>query len=320
LKATASTLPILATSAAFIAQLLFFSIAEAGSIAYIHGRVANNGVVLSEGVGEPYDQMLITDSGPTGLTRFRTLVEGQGHTIQQFRDQGLNFSSAFVDQFDVIIFGLHQRIWSAADKQVLDQWLQAGGGMLIYSDSASGGFFQEVGAQNPVGQTVTNNLIATYGMQVTVDQADGVTVQTANQNTSISGINGLLLEGEGVSPVAIAPNDSSIEVLVPYSRNRNPEVRHQQNLTINPRIFASLALKSIGQGHIIAMFDRQPMWNNGIGSNIQRRDNNEILREVINFLALPASSSPTPIDPTPETPRTGDETAIVPILPLLLDD
>lgn len=303
-----------------LAQFLFSASANGASIAYIHGRVANNGAILDEGVGDPYDQMLITDSGSTGLSRFRTLVENQGHTIQQFRDLGLNFSSAFANQFDVIIFGLHQRIWSATDKQVLDQWLQAGGGMFIYSDSASGGFFREVGAQNPVGQTVTNNLIATYGMQVTVDQADGTTPQTANQNTSISGINGLILEGEGVSPVAISPNDSSIEVLVPYSRDRSPEVRHQQNLTIEPRIFASMALKPVGQGHVIAMFDRQPMWNNGPGSSIQRRNNGKILREVINFLAQPAGSDPTPLTPSPAIPRSGDAINIVPILPLLLGD
>lgn len=307
-------------AAFIIAQLLFLASADAASIAYIHGRVANDGTILDEGVGEPYDQMLITDTGRTGLSSFRTLVESQGHTIEQFRDQGLNLSAAFVDQFDVIIFGLHQRIWSSEGKEILDQWLQAGGGIFIYSDSASGGFFQEVGAQNPVGQSVINNLIATYGMQVTVDQADGTTPQTANQNTSISGINGLILEGEGGSPVAISPSDSSIEVLVPYSRTRDPEVRHQQNLTIDPRIFASMVLKPFGQGHIIVMFDRQPMWNDGPGSSIQRRDNSEILREVVNFLAPRPDINPDPTPPSPGIPRTGEEENIAPILPLLLED
>ncbi len=320
-NANLSARSVSAFIAAFvIAQLLFSASADAASIAYIHGRVANDGTILDEGVGEPYDQMLITDTGRTGLSRFRTLVENEGHTIEQFRDQGLNFNSAFVNQFDLIIFGLHQRVWSNADKQVLDQWLQAGGGMFIYSDSASGGFFREVGAQNPVGQTVTNNLIATYGMQVTVDQADGTTPQTANQNTSISGVNGLILEGEGVSPVAISPSDSSIEVLVPYSRTRDPEVRHQQNLTIEPRIFASMVLKPVGQGHVIVMFDRQPMWNDGPGSSIQRRNNGEILREVVNFLGQSSSGNPNPGPPSPEVPRTGEAMNIVPIIRFLLED
>jgi hypothetical protein len=38
--------------------------------------------------------------------------------------------------------------------------------------------------------------------QVAVDQADGTNRLMANDNTLISAINGLTLEGQGVSPVA----------------------------------------------------------------------------------------------------------------------
>lgn len=141
----------------FITLLASSFSAQSASIAYIHGRVSDDGEVLDEGVGSPYDQMLLTDSGDTGLSQFKQLVESQGHSIAQFRDKGLSLDASFLDQYDVVIFGLHQEIWSSAEKSALDGWLQAGGGMLIYSDSASGGRFSIVGAQNPVGQTVTNN-------------------------------------------------------------------------------------------------------------------------------------------------------------------
>jgi len=285
----------------------------AASIAYIHGRVANNGTVLAEGVGSPYDQMLITDSGRLGLSMFRQLVESQGHSISQFRDRSIVLNAAFLNRYDVVIFGLHQEIWSSAEKVALDSWLSSGGGMFIYSDSASGGFHREVGAQNPVGQTVTNNLIAQYGMQVTVDQADGTTDQRANSNTSISAIDNLILEGEGVSPVAVAQNDPNVEILVPYTRNRNPLIRHTQNITIPNPVYASLVLRPVGQGHIVVMFDRQPMWNNGPGSDIEEQDNTVILREVMNFLA------PRPAVGNPGTPPNSDA-IVAPILPLLLDD
>jgi len=186
--------------------------------------------------------------------------------------------------------------------------------MFIYSDSASGGSFRIVGAQNPVGQTATNNLIAQYGMQVTVDQADGTTAQVVNANTSISGINGLVLEGEGVSPIASARNDSNVEILVPYIRSRNPLIPHSQNITIADPVYASLALRPVEQGHIVAMFDRQPMWNNGPGSDIEEEDNRAILREVINFLAL----EPVIENPPDSIPRNND-TVITPSLLLLLE-
>jgi len=293
---------------------VFSTNAFAASIAYIHGRVANDGTVLAEGVGQPFDQMLITDSGDRGLSVFRQLVQAEGHSIDQFRDNGITLNSEFLNRYEVIIFGLHQKLWSASEKSALDRWLRSGGGMFIYSDSASGGSFRIVGAQNPVGQTATNNLIAQYGMQVTVDQADGTTAQVVNANTSISGINGLVLEGEGVSPIASARNDSNVEILVPYIRSRNPLIPHSQNITIADPVYASLALRPVEQGHIVAMFDRQPMWNNGPGSDIEEEDNRAILREVINFLAL----EPVIENPPDSIPRNNDA-VITPSLLLLLE-
>ncbi len=300
-------------SISLIVSFVFSTNAFAASIAYIHGRVANDGTVLAEGVGQPFDQMLITDSGDRGLSVFRQLVQAEGHSIDQFRDNGITLNSEFLNRYEVIIFGLHQKLWSASEKSALDRWLRSGGGMFIYSDSASGGSFRIVGAQNPVGQTATNNLIAQYGMQVTVDQADGTTAQVVNANTSISGINGLVLEGEGVSPIASARNDSNVEILVPYIRSRNPLIPHSQNITIADPVYASLALRPVEQGHIVAMFDRQPMWNNGPGSDIEEEDNRAILREVINFLAL----EPVIENPPDSIPRNNDA-VITPSLLLLV--
>lgn len=307
-------------SIAFIAYALYSANVFASSVAYIHGRISDDGMVLAEGDGSPFDQMLITDSGSRGLSIFRQLLEDQGDSISQFRDSSTNLNADFLNNYDVVIFGLHQKIWSSTEKAALDLWLRAGGGMFIYSDSASGGSAPQVEgrAQNTIGQTVTNNLIAQYDMQVTVDQADGTNGQTANGNTSISGINGLRLEGEGVSPVAVAQNDPNVEILIPYTRDQTPLVRNPQNVSIPNPVYASLALRPLEQGHIIVMFDRQPMWNDGPGSDIEEEDNTAILREVINFLAEPPASGPGP-QPGPTGPRNTNA-VITPVLPLLLDD
>ncbi len=304
------TIKIILKSPAVVLALLTLSLTvEAANVAYIHGDVAADGTVPS-GNAAPYDQMLLTDAGPTGLSRFKALVEGEGHTIGQFYDQNTTLNSTFLQDIDVVIFGLHQKIWNSAEKADLDAWLSAGGGMLIYSDSASGGRFNIVGAQNPVGQSVTNNLIARYEMQVTVDQADGTTSHAATDSASINAIRNRRLEGEGVSPVAIAANNSSVEILIPYDRS----VRKRQNLTIQNPVFAALALRPVGQGHIAVMFDRQPMWNAGPGSDIQQEDNEFILRTMVNFLAQ------RPSDLGPVIPPSNREAfTIAPIL-LLLDE
>lgn len=290
---------------------LVSSEAYSATVAYIHGDVAPDGTVPS-GVQMPYDQMLLDDSGNTGLSMFKVLVETQGHTIDQFYDQQTELNSGFLNNKDVLIFGLHQKIWSTAEKAALDVWLNNGGGMFIYSDSASGGFFRIVGAQNPVGQTVTNNLIASYGMQITVDQADGTTDQLASPTASITEIRGRRLEGEGVSPVAISPSNSQAEILIPYTRS----VNRQQNIAIANPVFAALAIRSVGDGHIAVMFDRQPMWNAGPGSDISKQDNEFILQAMINFLAQRPISPP----PMPPVPPTSGQAILAPLLPILLDD
>ena len=59
------------------------------------------------------------------------------------------------------------------------------------------------------------------------------------------------------------------------------------------------------------MFDRQAMWNDGSGSSINKRDNQEILRRLLNFLALLAA---TIADPNPS-----DLCYLPSIINLLLD-
>lgn len=301
----------------YLALGTFSCIAYGGEIAYIHGDVSECGTTPAadeedpDCSNQPYDQMLLSDSGNTGLSEFRSLVIAQNHTIASFYDQQTLLTDQWFESKDVVIFGLHQKIWSAQEKAALQRWLNAGGGMFIYSDSASGGCFCEIGAQNPVGQSVTNNLIAEYGMQVTVDQADGTTGHSAAGPTSIAGIDSSkTLEGEGVSPVAREAGDTNIEILIPYDR----AVSKRQNLQFSNPEFAALAMAPVGMGHIVVMFDRQPMWNNGPGSDIDEENNRQILRDVINFLAVrPAVPNPSP------TPQPTDGSVLSSIY-LLLDD
>jgi len=259
-------------------------------VAYIYGDVSANGKIPS-GLDAPFHQMLITDTGPRGLSQFKSLVENQGYEITALYDQDTILSSAFLRQFDVLIFGLHQKIWPEPEKAALDAWLRAGGGMLIYSDSASGGLWSVVGAQNTVGQTVVNNLTSSYGLEVTVDQANGVKAYRAGPGAAHPIVlDRPVLEGEGVSPVAYE-TDGPVVPLIPYTNDPDftvagvASIPHQQNLSLSNPAFAALALRPVEMGNIIALFDRQPLWNDGEGSDIDNQDNREILRRVIRFLA-----------------------------------
>ncbi len=265
------------------------------NIAYIHGDIAADGTIPS-GSAPAYDQMLLDDSGRTGLTLFAELIRGEGYTISQFYDQETTLNAAFLNQFDAIIFGLHQVIWDSDAKEALDLWLRAGGGMLIYSDSASGGRFSEVGIDNDVGQRVTNNLISRYGMEVTVDQGGGTRSyipENGNQNPIIWDQPDF--EGEGVSPVAV-DRAGEAEILIPLlpanrTGGRNLNI-NSMGISFSNFDYAAMALAQVGKGNVISIFDRQPMWNDGPGSDILKRDNREILRRTIRFLARDYGNSP----------------------------
>ncbi len=260
---------------------------EASNLAYIHGDVAADGTIPS-GDDEPFDQMLLNDTGSKGLSIFADMMEAEDYKISPFYDQEITLDEAFLSQFDAIIFGLHQKIWSDSEKAALDAWLQAGGGMLIYSDSASGGLFREVGIKNPVGQNAVNNLTAAYGLQVTVDQGGGTRAYSADAEASHPIVEGpLVMEGEGVSVVAVDPT-SGAQILIPFN-DANRVSGGSLNIdaggvTIANPVWATLAVQNVGDGHVLVMFDRQAMWNSGPGSDISKRDNMEILRRIVKFM------------------------------------
>lgn len=263
-------------------------ILEAQSVAYLHGDVASDGTVPS-GAAAPFHQMLLSDEGKRGLSRLKSIVEREGFVISQHYDREVTLDAAFLSRFEVLIFGLHQKKWSDTERKALHEWLQSGGGLLIYSDSAAGGFHREVGLKNPVGQTSVNLILTRYGMQTAVDQAGGTRAYRSPAKAAHPITRGgLILEGEGVSPIAIDPEGPARALINFDEKHRvsNKALRVDPvGVTIANPVWAALAHVEVGKGNIIALFDRQPLWNNGEGSDITRRDNQEIMRRIVVFLA-----------------------------------
>ena len=174
-------------------------------------------------------------------------------------DRDTELTPEFLADFQVIIFGLHQKLWSPEEREALHQWLTRGGSFIVYSDSATGGHWQRVGAQNPVGQRVVNNLISRYGIEVTVDQADGVrSVRPPPDPTHPITLGRPVLEGEGVSPFAVSPL-YNVDILIPYENDPDvivqgpASIRHTQNITIEKPRWAAL-VRVLGSENNIARF------------------------------------------------------------------
>lgn len=77
--------------------------------------------------------------------------------------------------------------------------------------------------------------------------------------------------------------------LIPFSEENKAEGKplkvDTRGITIANPTLAAVGLARVGEGAILAIFDRQPLWNQGSGSSIGMKDNREMLRRMIRFLA-----------------------------------
>lgn len=262
--------------------------------AYIYGSVSANGTIPAR-AGQEYEQMRLTDTSNTGCSQYRMEIEQLGYSITEVYDRTTTFDLAFLNQYDVIIFGNHQKVMTAAEQAAIATWVANGGGLLAYSDSAFGGKYDVVGVSNTVGQRAANSIISQFGMQVLTDQGNGTcAMKGADSDTHPiihTGGTSLVIEGEGESPVCV-DRDAGVKILIPFSTEAKVGSSGTVStnnvgggMTITNPLYAALALKEHGKGRVIAQFDRQMLWNNGPGSSIAQKDNRELQKRIFLYLA-----------------------------------
>jgi hypothetical protein len=262
--------------------------------AYVYGSVSADGTIPAP-AGQEYDQMRLTDTGDLGCSEYKMEIEQLGYSITEVYDRTTTFDLDFLNQYNVIIFGNHQKVMSSAEQAAIATWIANGGGLLAYNDSALGGKYDVVGISNTVGQKAVNSIIGQFGMQVLTDQGNGTCAMKApdadtNPVTHVDG-KSLVIEGEGEPPVCVDP-DAGVTILIPFSDaakvGESGSVSTNNvggGMTIANPLYAALAVKEHGKGRVVAQFDRQMMWNNGPGSSITQKDNREIEKRVFLFLA-----------------------------------
>jgi hypothetical protein len=264
--------------------------------AYIYGSVTASGTIPAP-PGQEYDQMRLTDTGNNGCSQYRIMIEGLGYSITEVYDRTTTFDSTFLNQFGVIIFGNHQKVMSTEEQAAIATWVASGGGLLAYNDSALGGAFDSpppAGINNTTGQKAVNSIIGQFGMQVLTDQGNGACAMKGSDTDTnpviYTGARSLVIEGEGESIVCVDRN-AGVKIVIPFSNEAKVgssgtvSTNNIGGMTIRDPLYAALAVKEYGQGRVMAQFDRQMMWNNGVGSNINRQDNKEIERRIFLYLA-----------------------------------
>ena len=262
--------------------------------AYVYGSVSADGTIPAP-AGQEYDQMRLTDTSGLGCSEYKMEIENLGYSITEVYDRETTFDLAFLNQYNVIIFGNHQEVMSSDEQAAIATWVTNGGGLLAYNDSALGGKYDVVGISNTVGQKAVNSIIGQFGMQVLTDQGNGTCAMKAPDDEAhpVTHVDGksLVIEGEGEAPVCVDPT-AGVKILIPFSNAAKVGESGQVStnnvgggMTIANPLYAALALKEQGKGRVIAQFDRQMMWNDGPGSSISQKDNRELEKRIFLYLA-----------------------------------
>lgn len=273
---------------AFAAFLSLASAAVAVTrVLYIYGDVAADGTVPSVEM-ELFHQMRLSDDGKRGLSGFNAALEVMEFKVDEIYDQSFEISQSSLDPYRVLILGSNQRRFSEAEAEALAQWVQSGGGLIAWSDSAFGGNFQEVGLGNTAGLLSNNDLTLQFGMEFLRDNGAGVfTVKNyefphfLNKNEPDGGV---VYRGEGVSCVRVQPPARMPAKL--QAGDTGGQIRlHKDDGPLQAATDAALAVAEVGRGRVVGTFDRNTFWNDGEGTKLAEVDNREFAQRLVRWAA-----------------------------------
>lgn len=235
------------------------------------------------------DDMRLNDTGSEGLSSFAAAVNAlSGYSISEM-DADVFDPSTDLSGIDVLITGSCNRVFNSTEEGHIDTWVRAGGGIIGYSDSAMG---NSGGYQNQFGQASRHSMgFPGWGWEVFVDQVDNVQTRTLPASHFLG--NALTYQGEGTSPWVVDANTGN------HAAQGNPTVitarpdqtpSHTQGVTFTGTV-TDLGYSMPGSGRVLVLFDRQPFWNGGAGSDITQEDNNTFLMNCVKWLATGISQA-----------------------------
>jgi N-acetylneuraminic acid mutarotase len=225
--------------------------------------------------------MKLSDAGPTGMSQFSQALQEAGFTPVQALDASVVLNSATLNQYKVLILGSNNRRFTASEITAVSAWVNAGGGLVAWSDAAFG--WTNGGINSTAGLLSDNDLTAQFGMQFLRD--NGSAVLTLNQwlaNHYINNFNlnaGITVKGEGVSPIRTTFPAIKLANLPPCC-----QVLNSLDGPLTPAD-AALSVATVGSGRVLGYFDRNTFWNAGDGTNIGEVNNKLFAQKIILWVA-----------------------------------
>lgn len=279
-------------------------------VLYLYGSVSANGTIPAP-AGQEFHPMRLNDTGNLGMSGFKAAIEsgalikasGVNFRISEAYDAATTLNTALLSQYDVLILGSNNKMFSHAERDAVGDWVKAGGGLIAWSDSAFGGNWQQVGVGNPVGRNSNNTLTTQFGMFFMRDNGAGnYAIKQYEVDHYLNNYNknaGVIFRGEGVSVIRVSGEATLLAKL--QNGGLNGQIRlHQDDSNdpnigpLNPNTDAALAIAQIEKGRVIGTFDRNTFWNAGEGTRLSHVDNEPYAQRLILWVSGVTDPIPEP--------------------------
>lgn len=233
---------------------------------------------------------LLTDHGYT-LTQLTETVE-PGNTEGQSDGQPIDFANMDLSQYDAIVFGSNNAGYSEEQVDAIEQYLREGGGAIFISDTNFGSDWADAPDSDQC-------FLSRFGL--TVNQDHGTyTLDRDNGDFRLPdhpifrGVD--RFDGEGVTPITVSapedlPEGVAIQILVTAEghnvrRNRAPfGNRNLGPTTPATQHDAVLLAATVGEGRLIAHFDRNTFFNQaGAGTDLTRFNNTQLALNLFGWV------------------------------------
>lgn len=267
--------------------LLYGNSLQAQNVAYIYGDISEDGDVPS-GKKPAFHQMRLNDEGRLGLSNFKKAIEETGLTITEYYDAETVLNAEFLEGIDVLILASNQKVFSELEVNAVRRWVEKGGGVLAWSDSAFGGHHRKVGIANTLGRDSDNLIMTQFGVYFLTDNGGGnylIKKYTEDHFINDNNMNGgVAFRGEGVSFIRISPPARALAHAQEGGLGGRLAV-NEIDKPFNPETDVALAIAEIKKGRVLGLFDRNMLWNNGDGSQLSHSDNREFAQRMVLWAA-----------------------------------
>lgn len=257
------------------------------NVLYVYGDVAANGSVPS-GDEKPFHQMRLNDEGRLGMSGFKKALQEVKLTVSEAYDQDIKFTQSFLKDLNVVILASNQRIFDESEANAIKKWVENGGGLVVWSDSAFGGDFKEVGLDNSTGRDSDNSITKQFGMYFLTDNGGGnYLVENYTEDHYLNNYNkngGVRFRGEGVSFVRVSSPAKVLAKVQSGGLGGKLKVNKIDGV-YNETTDACLAIAEIKKGRVIGLFDRNLFWNAGAGTQLSHSDNKEFTQRLLLWAA-----------------------------------